>query len=329
MILFSVIVPIYKVEFYIEKCIDSLLKQNYTDCEIILVDDGSPDKCPRICDEYAKHNSNIKVIHKKNGGLVSARKAGLKVATGKYIINVDGDDYVNANFFNQLENIINKYNPDIVCYGCDLIWQSHFKSHPLPYRNGFYSKEDINREILPFLIESNKGKYFSPSVWSKAIKKDLYYQYQMNVDDRISIGEDGACTKPIVFNSDSMYIMGECLYSYRQNNQSMTKNRKAFSLEAPLLIAKGLENSINLTSEMQKQIYRNLVHNLFNACVSQYNRKDSYSEINNDINTILSDPYVCNAVSHASFSLFYFKGQIAQLCLKRKVYKLMKIFCKW
>ncbi len=92
----SIIVPVYKVEPYIHQCVDSILAQTFADFELILVDDGSPDNCPRICDEYAELDPRVKVIHKANGGLVSARKAGLRAARGKYIGYVDSDDWVEA-----------------------------------------------------------------------------------------------------------------------------------------------------------------------------------------------------------------------------------------
>jgi glycosyltransferase involved in cell wall biosynthesis len=97
--LISVIVPIYKVEEYLPRCIDSILAQTYKNLEIILVDDGSPDKCPAICDEYAKKDSRIKVIHKKNGGVSSARNAGLEAAKGDYIFFVDCFYFSSEKFF--------------------------------------------------------------------------------------------------------------------------------------------------------------------------------------------------------------------------------------
>ena len=92
--LFSIIVPIYNIEKYLSRCIDSVLAQSFSDYELILVDDGSPDNCPAICDEYAKKDSRIKVIHKKNGGLVSARQAGIVEAIGDYVFHLDGDDAI-------------------------------------------------------------------------------------------------------------------------------------------------------------------------------------------------------------------------------------------
>ena len=103
--LISVIVPVYKVEQYLDECVQSIRKQTYTNLEIILVDDGSPDRCPEMCDDYAKQDSRIKVIHKNNGGLSSARNAGLEVMSGDYFGFVDSDDYIE----NQMYEILLKH----------------------------------------------------------------------------------------------------------------------------------------------------------------------------------------------------------------------------
>ena len=96
--LISIVIPVYKVELYLEKCIESIINQTYKNLEIIIVDDGSPDNCPQICDEYSKKDKRIKVIHKENGGLSDARNAGIDIATGKYIAFVDSDDYVSDDY---------------------------------------------------------------------------------------------------------------------------------------------------------------------------------------------------------------------------------------
>ena len=100
--LISVIVPVYKVEQFIHRCVDSILNQTYTNLEIILVDDGSPDRCGEICDEYAEKDSRIRVIHQKNGGPSAARNAGLDICTGEYIAFVDSDDYIEPDMLQQL-----------------------------------------------------------------------------------------------------------------------------------------------------------------------------------------------------------------------------------
>ncbi|MGL5150605.1 MAG: glycosyltransferase family 2 protein [Clostridium sp.] len=110
----SIIVPVYKVELYLEKCIDSILNQTFKDFELILVDDGSPDRCGEICDEYAKKDNRIKVIHKENGGLSSARNAGLDIAKGEYIGFVDSDDWIEVNMYEVLYNLCCDNDADIV-----------------------------------------------------------------------------------------------------------------------------------------------------------------------------------------------------------------------
>ena len=121
--LFSVIVPIYNIEKYIRRCIDSVLLQSFTDFELILVDDGSPDSCGAICDEYAKKDERIKVIHQENGGLVSARQAGIKAASGDYIFHLDGDDAVLPDALESAYKIICDTDADIVSfsYKCSII----------------------------------------------------------------------------------------------------------------------------------------------------------------------------------------------------------------
>lgn len=119
-LLVSVIIPIYKVDVFLKKCVDSVLNQTYNNIEVILVDDGSPDTCPEICDEYAKQDSRVRVIHKCNGGQSSARNAGINIAKGDYITFVDSDDWIDPNAYKNLVSSAVENNLDIVgggyCY---------------------------------------------------------------------------------------------------------------------------------------------------------------------------------------------------------------------
>ena len=115
MILFSIVVPVYKVERYLPECVESILQQGFSDFEAILVDDGSPDRCPQICDDYALRDKRIKVIHKQNGGLSDARNAGLKVSKGRYILFLDSDDYLTPHCLEHAYDILMATQwPDIV-----------------------------------------------------------------------------------------------------------------------------------------------------------------------------------------------------------------------
>ena len=115
--LISVIVPIYKVEKYLNKCVKSIINQTYKNLEIILVDDGSPDNCGKICDKLAERDDRIRIIHKKNGGLSSARNAGIEIANGEYIGFVDSDDYIDNDMFETLYNNIKDNNADLSIIG--------------------------------------------------------------------------------------------------------------------------------------------------------------------------------------------------------------------
>jgi glycosyltransferase involved in cell wall biosynthesis len=148
--LVSIVVPVYKVEKYLERCVKSLLCQTLHDIEIILVDDGSPDRCPQICDEYASRDERIKVVHKRNGGLSSARNAGLLVATGSYIGFVDSDDDVSLDMYERMLTIIEKYNTDFVM--SDYLRIADDKSTSLKttdIHQGLYTKQQIRKDIFP------------------------------------------------------------------------------------------------------------------------------------------------------------------------------------
>ncbi len=121
--LITIVIPIYNVEKYLEKCLQSVINQTYNNIEIILVDDGSPDNCGSICDDYAKKDSRIKVIHKENGGLSDARNAGIKVATGKYITFLDSDDYVTSDYIEYLYKLIKKYNVKLSICKLQIVWK--------------------------------------------------------------------------------------------------------------------------------------------------------------------------------------------------------------
>ena len=136
---FSILTPVYKVEKYLNACIDSVLNQTYGDFELILVDDGSPDNSGKICDDYAQKDSRIKVIHKENGGLISARREAVKHASGEYCVFLDSDDFVENNILEILFAKISEHNCDVVCYGYNKVDQHGAFLH---------SSEDIKSECL-------------------------------------------------------------------------------------------------------------------------------------------------------------------------------------
>lgn len=220
----SIIVPIYKIEKYLKTCIESILEQTHKNFELILVDDGSPDNCGSICDEYAKQDDRIVVIHKENGGLVSARKVGLQRATAEYVTYVDGDDWVSPNTYEKMMEVVEETEADIVTAG----FVEEFESFSREYRDlmstGFYNKEKLEKVLYcSMLYDENAGEFgIRPNVWSKIFRKEVLFDCQMAVDDKINYGEDMACTYPAFLKAESVYVTDFCLYHYRRRDDSMT-----------------------------------------------------------------------------------------------------------
>lgn len=159
----SVIVPVYKVEPYIHKCVDSILAQTFSDYELILVDDGSPDTCGNICDEYAKKDARIRVIHKENGGLSDARNAGMKIASGEYVIFIDSDDYIDADMLSYLYENLRKADADMATCGIYEVYADRIeKQEEEP--EFVCSGEEAFRCIL-------RGHTIRGEIWNKLIKR--------------------------------------------------------------------------------------------------------------------------------------------------------------
>ena len=169
---FSLIIPVYNVEAYLKQCIDSVLEQEYTDYECILVDDGSTDNSPKICDEYANHDSRFKVIHKENGGLSDARNHGLKSSEGSYIFFIDSDDYLyNQTVLSSLYDIIQTNKDcDFICFNRIYFYQQDHIFKPLPK----YPKEITGDcDIKNILVGLLKHGIFPISAYTKIIKRDF------------------------------------------------------------------------------------------------------------------------------------------------------------
>ena len=225
--LFSVIVPIYKIEKYLPRCIESVLNQSCSDFELILVDDGSPDACPAICDAFAEKDERIKVIHKKNGGLVSARQAGIQIASGEYVFHLDGDDALCADALESARKIIDEMHPDMVTFSYRPYIDGEIGEvvDDLPWE-GLYIKEDMEEEIYPHLLSDENMKNLFYFVWGKAIKRPLATKHQLRVNPAISLGEDLSCTTPCYLEAETVYVSKKAVYLYTIRNDSLTTDFK-------------------------------------------------------------------------------------------------------
>lgn len=221
--LISVIVPVYNVEGYLCECVDSILAQTYKNLEIILIDDGSTDNSSRICDDYKISNSNVIVIHKSNGGADSARKAGIKIANGKYIGYVDADDWIEPKMFEMLHKYMVDNNVKVVESGIiDTNGDSHSFRYP-SFTEGKYTDEKFEKEIEPYMLYS--GKFYRlgimASLCNKLFERTILTQYQMLPDPSDNIVDDTMVSIPCVAESKSIYITHDCFYHYRVRNNSV------------------------------------------------------------------------------------------------------------
>lgn len=207
----SIVVPIYKVESYLHRCVDSLINQDDDNIEIILVDDGSPDGCPGICDEYQKMDHRIKVIHQVNGGLSAARNSGIDIATGDYLMFVDSDDFVEPNYCSYALDQAIKTDSDIVVFGHKDVYPDRTEIQTVL----FSEERRFNREEA--LTELVGGKILS-FAWNKIYKASLFDGIRYPVG---RLYEDIGTTYKLFDKANSVYLASGVTYNYQKREDSI------------------------------------------------------------------------------------------------------------
>lgn len=246
---FSIIIPIYKVEKYLRPCVDSVLQQTFRDFELILVDDGSPDSCPQICDAYAQQDERVRVIHKTNGGLADARNVGTELAQGEYVGYIDSDDYlIDTRVLERLNERIEARHPDIVHYKFVKWYESdgHIAPCRFDYRVDTEGKElaDIYCELI------DKDAYYN-SAWSKVIRRQLLVDNQITFEKGI-VGEDNEWYYHVVMAADRLELIDEPLYVYRQRAGSITKTLTVKNLRDQLHVLSTWETLLHQSGEEKR-----------------------------------------------------------------------------
>ena len=284
---FSVIVPVYNVEEYLEKCINSVLAQTFEDFELILVDDGSPDSCPRICDEAAEKDARIKVVHKPNGGLASARQAGIRIATGDYVYNLDSDDLIEPDTLECAH--------EIICNtGCEIVsFAYRWVENGIPTRiindgldEGLYDKSAIEKHIFPRLLMDRSMNHVSYYLAGKAIKRAFLLPIQLGVSTDISLGEDLCCVVPCYLEAHSVWISKKAAYLYTKRSSSISKNFNAgqiYQTEDIINAVKGHISGKNGDFEKQLRRYSCFMCFAILAAAAEGNHFESIKEIKHNI----------------------------------------------
>ena len=208
----SIIVPIYQVEKYLRRCIESLIHQDYQNIEIILVDDGSPDKCGTICDEYAHKDIRIKVIHQQNGGLSAARNAGIDIAQGDFLMFVDSDDWVEKDFCSHALQKVTETASDIVVFGYNDIYGERSVKHSID------EKDEKKYSVEDALLELHGGKILS-FAWNKIYKAELFKTGIRYPKGRLF--EDIGTTYLLFEKANAIYLASGATYNYQKREDSI------------------------------------------------------------------------------------------------------------
>lgn len=323
---FSIIIPIYKVERFLCQCVDSVLKQTYQDYELILVDDGSPDRCGQIIDRYAAQDQRVIAIHKENGGVVSARKTGARAAKGEYVIILDGDDWLAENALERLAQAIVEKCVDVICYGHYEVRPDNCRTIRIVNNAEVLSRNQIEEQILSQLLLGNKEKKIFPTLWGKAYKRELYQIIQQTVDDRITMGEDGVVVYPLLCRVKTMCILPDVLYFYRINPDSMTQsNRKLISWENVSLRIWQLKNNLPMDQYgMERQLGCYAAHAAFNALETQFRHK-KYADVKKEAVETLTKYELIPLIKKARM-IGSIPEKLAQIAIVNKWFFVIKLY---
>lgn len=253
---FSVIVPIYNAEAYLRECVDSILAQTHPEFELILVDDGAKDSCPQICDDYARQDARVRVIHQENGGLVRARQTGVQAAQGDYVVFVDADDWVEKTLLETANRLVDAHAPDLISFGYTKMMPGLQERMIEPVPEGLYDRPAIEAHILPRVLMGEDMKNMFSYVWSKAVRRDILLKRQMQVNPAIRLGEDAACTVGLYCDASRVYICPDPMFFYRLHSQSMSHDFKFKQYDELETVVRHFEQMNAPIEGFEQQIHR-------------------------------------------------------------------------
>lgn len=328
--LITVVVPVYNVEKYLERCLNSVVKQTYTNLEILLIDDGSTDCCSKICDEWAKKDNRIRVVHKKNAGLGMARNTGIDKATGKYICFFDSDDYIDSRTIEHATQILEKEKADLAVFGYfDISNNGEIVQTHIPVEKiEVYKGKQIQKELLKKSLERKKYD-INLSAWSALYSmkmiRDTNWKF---VSERNIISEDVYSLMEFYGNLNKVVLLNEALYYYCENEGSLThtfvenrfKRINHFYIECT-----ALADRMNYDIEVKKALAHPYIANIIGALKLLVDSQLEEKEKNKIIKNLLNDRVFIKALDNINTSNESIQRKILFFFMKTK----MHIVCKW
>lgn len=328
--LISIIVPVYKAEKYLSECLDSILYQNYTYWECILVDDGSPDSSGLICDEYVAKDSRFRVIHKNNRGVSSARNIGIENAKGNIVTFVDSDDWINPNYCEVISKEMED-DIDLLFFQADHVYSEGVVVSNIPRCGTFSEKKSIEKELNHLLINQSRYQFFGYT-WNKAFKKDMIKLFNIQFAVGLSLKEDEAFTLRYALEINKLKVIPNKLYKYRIVETGLTKRKKRAKdfldlfAEEEKIIHQFRESSFLHCLKTQNFMYLYsaffLEMNLINA-IKNIRKIREYSHKN----MISSQSFKFRIIETKPAPISYLLGTIYHLYLVSKI-KIRKFLCR-
>lgn len=319
----SVVVPIYKVpEKYLRKCIESLISQSMKEIEILLVDDGSPDDCGKICDEYAANDERIVVIHQKNKGLSGARNSGYEKATGEYLMFLDGDDFIDPQTCSIAYETAKEQNVQIVFW--DIITEyenSQKENKTMTGAAKYFDREDctqLQARVLDF-----KGKI--AQVFAKLIKKDLLDEHNITHVEHLKQGAEGLVFNIALFEyAQSAYYLDKYLNHYIYNEQSISHSPSEENYYFVLRCFEYIEDFIKSSKncvQLEHNLYNRLLYVVVTTGITGYFNPDNkapYKEKVSGYKKFLKEPLINKAINNADYTGISMQRRVILLLIKLK-----------
>ena len=326
---FSILIPVYNVEKYLPRCMETVMAQTFTDFEVLLVNDGSTDGSGAICDRYAKeYPDKVRVFHKENEGLLLTRRYSLKRAQGEYMIFVDSDDYVSEGLLASVNDAIEKYGADMVLYNFYRFVEGEegLSSPDVPFADGTVFEGDGKSELYKTMLLG----HFFVNLWVKAVKRDIIDIDADYSDRAINKGEDVLQTLPIFTEAKKVVYIDKKLYYYRKNTGSMTVNVKKTDCTENLTLQDGILEYLDIWGSSDNMRY-SFISNQMVAFYHWLRRMKAKSKALGDA-SVFKEALACLGEDHRfldALSAYRVEYSAKRLRFRMRLFKMYMLNKRW